>query len=83
MAIYNFMAYLSNLVHKNHHVCLKNLSCIREISDVTETINPHYFLTWNDDIDKTRVFDNLANDLRACLPESDSQQSSDFNDEIL
>lgn len=73
MTIYNFVAYLGNLVYENHDISLKNLSCICEVSDIAESVNSHYFLTWNDNIDKVRIFNNFANDLCTCLSESNSK----------
>jgi hypothetical protein len=64
------MANLSDLIDKDHDFCLKNFSGISKVSDIAESVNAHDFLTWNNNVDKLRILDDLGDDFSTGLTET-------------
>ncbi len=77
------MANSCNLVNKNHYIGLKNFSRISEITYITETKQCHDFLTWNHNVNDSRILNNFADNLCSCLAKTYSEKRTNFYNSIL
>jgi hypothetical protein len=77
------MNNFTNLVHKNHHILLKDFCCISEISDITETKDTHDLTSRKNRINATSRLDVFGNNLRTGLAIADSKKGSNFDDSFF
>jgi len=83
MLVSDSVANSCDLIHKDHHIGLKHLGGIGEITNIAKTKNSHYLLTRNHDINYSGILNHPANDFSSRLTEPHSQKRPDFNDCIL
>lgn len=83
MLISDPVANSRDLIHKDHHIGLKHLGRISEITNIAKTKNSHYLLARNHDINYSGILNHPAYDLSSSLTEPHSQKRTDFNDSIL
>ena len=70
------VAYLSDFIDEHHHFSFEDLCRICEVSDIAKTINSHYFLTRDDNINELWILNDFWDDLRSSLTKTYGQKSS-------
>ncbi len=79
----DWVANLSDLIDKDHDFGFEDFSGVCEVSDITEAVNSHDFLTGNDDVDEFRILDDFGDDFGTGLTETNCKEPSNLDNKVL